>query len=212
MFDTAVAAVAAVWAFFEMAEWTATRHVLVPGAPGVPAADGGALVFSLPPRHAPVIALIAAALTALPLAARRFYPITVWLAIAVAVVVAAVFAYMPPVALGTAVYAAYSAITHSRYRNLAIAMVSVVTIFVAATLGQQLPRCPVRLTAILAIVPAAVAKLWHPRAAAPAWPTPPPSCAAPPRTPRRPPSARWRRSGRGSRRSCTTSSRTTYRS
>jgi hypothetical protein len=39
-----------------------------------------------PTTHASVATLIAAALTALPLAARRFYPITVWLAIAAAIV------------------------------------------------------------------------------------------------------------------------------
>ncbi len=66
---------------------------------------------------------------------------------------------MPPVALGTAVYAAYSAITHSRYRNLAIGCVAVVTLAVAAALGNELPRFPGRLTAIFAILPAAVAGL-----------------------------------------------------
>ena len=106
--------------------------------------------------HASIAALIGAAMTALPLAARRFYPITVWLGIAAAIV-AVHSVYVPQVALGTAVYAAYSAITHSRYRNLAIAMVTVVTIAVAVTLGQQLPRFPVRLTAVFAILPAAVA-------------------------------------------------------
>ena len=67
--------------------------------------------------------------------------------------------YVPPVALGTAVYAAYSAITYSRYRNLAIAVVAVVTVAVAGTLGNELPRFPGRLTAIFAIVPAAAAGL-----------------------------------------------------
>ena len=76
-----------------------------------------------------------------------------------AAIVAVHTVYVPQVALGTAVYAAYSAITHSRYRNLAIAMVTVVTIAVAVTLGQQLPRFPVRLTAVFAILPAAVAGL-----------------------------------------------------
>jgi signal transduction histidine kinase len=55
------------------------------------------------------------------------------------------------------VFAAYSAITHSRYRNLAIAVVAVTTIVVAAALGNTLPRFPGRLTAIFAILPAAAA-------------------------------------------------------
>ena len=45
---------------------------------------------------------------------------------------------------GTAVFAAYSAVTHSRYRNLAIAVVALVTVIVAGALGDQLPRFPGR--------------------------------------------------------------------
>jgi signal transduction histidine kinase len=115
-------------------------------------------VFGQYSVHASVAALIAAAMTALPLAVRRFYPITAWLVIAGALI-AVHGIYVPPVALGTAVYAAYSAITHSRYRNLAVAMVAVVTVAVTGTLGRALPQFPVRLTAILAILPVAVAGL-----------------------------------------------------
>ena len=121
--------------------------------------------------------MAAAALTALPLAARRFYPIGVWLAIAAAIV-AVHAAYVPPVALGTAVYAAYSAITYSRYRNLAIAVVSVVTVAVAGTLGNELPRFPGRLTAIFAILPPALPASASACCAA-GWPTRPPGCGAP---------------------------------
>jgi len=168
-FDAAVAVGAAAAAVYEMAERSITQVVVFPGGPSVPVAVGGLLrparglggaVLTGPlPAHASVAVLVAAALTTtLPLAARRFYPITVWLAIATGIV-AVHPAYVPPVALGTAVYAAYSAITHSRYRNQAIAIVTVVTIAVAVTLGQELPRFPGRLTAILAIVPAVAAAL-----------------------------------------------------
>ena len=58
---------------------------------------------------------------------RRLYPITAWL-----VIVAAIFAlrhdHLPPVAFATAVFAAYSAVVHSRYRNLAIGAVLVITL------------------------------------------------------------------------------------
>jgi signal transduction histidine kinase len=167
-FDAAVAVGAAAGAVYEMAERSITQTVVFPGAPGGPAAVGGllrtarelggAIILSPRPPHASVAVLFAAALTALPLAARRVYPITVWLTIAAAIV-AVHPSYVPPVALGTAVYAAYSAITHSKYRNLAIAMVAVVTVAVAATLGQELPRFPGRLTAIFAIAAAAAAGL-----------------------------------------------------
>jgi signal transduction histidine kinase len=102
--------------------------------------------------------LTAAAMTALPLAARRIYPVGAWLAIAAAIVVIHPI-YLPPVAFGTAVFAAYSAITYSRYRNLAIAVVAVVTFAVAGTLGNELHRFPGRLTAVFAILPACAAGL-----------------------------------------------------
>ena len=111
--------------------------------------------------------LTAAALTALPLAWRRSYPITAWLVVIAAIVVVRSY-YVPPVAIGTAVFAAYSAIAHSRYRNLAIAMVSVTTIAVTAALGHMLPRIPGPVTAIIAIATAGRGRAWHPRAAPPA--------------------------------------------
>ena len=166
-FDAAVAVGAAAGAVYEMADRAITTSVVFPAnavpdwvrGPLLPIPGrGGDQWVALPATHASAALLILAALTGLPLAARRFYPITVWLAIAVAIVLLR-RPYVPPVALGTAVYAAYSAVTHSRYRNLAIAVVAVVTVAVAGTLGPDLPRFPGRLTAIFAILPAAVAGL-----------------------------------------------------
>jgi signal transduction histidine kinase len=170
-FDAAVALGAAIGAVYEMAERNLGVAVMV-NRPAFGAVDGpaggpvllpvrkfgGVLVAQAGGGHPGALLLFAAALTALPLAARRIYPIGVWLAIAAAIV-SLHSAYVPPVALGTAVYAAYNAITYSRYRNLAIGVVSVVTIAVAATLGNQLPRFPGRLTAIFAILPAGAAGL-----------------------------------------------------
>jgi signal transduction histidine kinase len=165
-FDAAVAVGAAAGAVYEMAERAITPGTVSPvaavhgpiiGLPFVGPA-GGIVGYDGPATHVTVYMLILAALTGLPLAARRFYPISVWLAIAVAIVMLR-RPYVPPVALGTAVFAAYSAVTHSRYRNLAIAIVAVVTIAVAGTLGPDLPRFPGRLTAIFAILPAAAAGL-----------------------------------------------------
>jgi signal transduction histidine kinase len=170
-FDAVVALGAAIGAVYEMAERSITRAVFTPvpasspfGVPfGVPFGrvrdvPGQIVITGAGGVHPTVLLLVAAAMTALPLAARRFYPIGVWFAIAAAIVVVH-SSYVPPVALGTAVYAAYSAITHSRYRNLSIAVVSVVTVAVASTLGNELPRFPGRLTAIFAIVPAGAAGL-----------------------------------------------------
>lgn len=170
-FDAAVALGAAIGAVYEVAHdavgSVARSAVLGPdGLPVIPIGlgqvrirdNGGMLVMQPMLVHPPFIALVAAALTALPLALRRIYPIGVWLAIAAAIVVVH-HTSMPAVALGTAIYAAYSAITYSRYRNLAIAVVGVVTLAVAGALGNDLPRFPGRLTAVFAIVPAAVAGL-----------------------------------------------------
>ncbi len=163
-FDAAVALGAASGAVVEMANWSITSSVPLPSYVAISPYGGaippGSILGVVGPysAHASVVALIAAAMTALPLAGRRFYPITAWLLIAAALI-ALHSPYVPPVALGTAVYAAYSAITHSRYRNLAVAMVAVVTVAVTGTLGQALPRFPVRLTAVVAILPVAVAGL-----------------------------------------------------
>ena len=166
-FDAAVAVGAAIGAVYEMAERNVGASVRVAGpafgAYGQPVLfpvrkTGGVLFVEAGGGHPGALLLVAAALTALPLAARRFYPIVVWLTIAAAIV-ALHSAYVPPVALGTALYAAYSAITYSRYRNLAIAVVSVVTVAVAGTLGNELPRFPGKLTAVFAIAPAGAAGL-----------------------------------------------------
>jgi len=169
--DAAVAAGAAIGAIYEMTQRNLVQTVFMPasgtGAVGravrEAVQDGavqlvpGRLIYLGSP-HPSVLLLIAAALTALPLAWRRLYPIAAWLVI-IAAIVTLHRAYVPPVALGTAVYAAYSAMTHSRYRNLAIAVVSVTTVFAAATLGNDLPRFPGRLTAVFAILPAVAAGL-----------------------------------------------------
>ena len=165
-FDAAVAVGAAIGAVYEMAERGNVAAVRVSpagygplsGPVPVPIRIVGGDLGGVVSVHPGFLLMAAAAMTALPLAARRFYPIGVWLAIGAAIVVVH-SAYVPPVALGTAVYAAYSAITYSRYRNLSIAMVSVVTVAVAGTLGNELPRFPGRLTAIFAILPAGAAGL-----------------------------------------------------
>jgi signal transduction histidine kinase len=165
-FDAAVAVGAAVGAVYEMADRSLTQAVIKPGPGAIELVSpfGARMLVPvnmlLPPpgTHASAVMILAAAMTALPLAGRRLYPITAWLAIIAAILVVHA-AYVPPVALGTAVYAAYSAITHSKYRNLAIAVVAVATIAVAAALGNTLPRFPGRLTAIFAILPAAAAGL-----------------------------------------------------
>lgn len=129
-FDAAVAVGAAISAVAELAAgYPGSKSFVIPGMLTQPV-----LV------HPGLGVLAAAAMTTLPLALRRLYPVSVWLAVAAAIVV--VHPHVPQVALGTAVYAAYSAVAYSRYRNLAIAAVSVPAVWVAATIGDELPRFP----------------------------------------------------------------------
>ena len=155
-FDAAVAAGAAAGAVWEAAHRATARAIVISGVPGYPGIPAHVPI----PVHTGFAVLAAAAMTALPLAFRRYYPIGVWLVIAAALVL--IQPAGVPVALGTAVYAAYSAIAHSRYRNLAIAVVAVVTVAAATGLGSQLPRFPGWLTPVFAILPAAAAGLGIP--------------------------------------------------
>lgn len=114
----------------------------------------------LPPvsAHVGALTLVAAALSALPLAVRRLYPISAWLVILASIFVLG-HAVVPTVAFATAVFAAYSAVAHSRYRNLAIGAVLAGTVAATAAFADTLPRFPGRLTAVFAIVPAMAAGL-----------------------------------------------------
>ena len=147
-FDAAVAVGAAISAVAELsAGYLGSKSVVIPG------------VLTQPVLVHPGLGLLAAAvMTALPLALRRLYPVSVLLAVAAAIVV--MHPHVPRVALGTAMYAAYSAVAYSRHRNFAIAAVSGVAVWVATTISNQLPRFPGvdvviagrhMLTAILAI-------------------------------------------------------------
>jgi len=162
-FDAAVALVAAGGVVWEVAHRVLVRVVEPAGLGSRPVYVYPGAQFHLngPPFaaifvHTGIAVTVAAAMTALPLAFRRYYPIGVWLVI-VAAIVELRDVGAPPVALGTAVYAAYSAITHSRYRNLSIAVVTATTLVVALVLGRDLPSIPGQLTAVGAILLAAAA-------------------------------------------------------
>jgi signal transduction histidine kinase len=150
--DAAIAMAAAIGAVLEVANRTLENTFVGPG---------GQIIIQPATVHAPATAIVTATLTALPLVARRLYPITAWLVIATAITAIALShdAVIPPVASGTAVFAAYSAVLYSRHRNLAIAAVLVVATAVTGTFGDVLPRFPARLTAIVALAAATAAGL-----------------------------------------------------
>ncbi len=157
------------------------------------AISNGATTYVIPVvLHVGPLGLAVAALTALPLAVRRLYPISALLAIfgaicwikfsdpgilggvtvvpvrpvpeAVARLVPHVQLVvgqipMPAIVFATAVFAAYSAVAHSRYRYIAIGVVAVITLVVTASFGDTLPPFPHQLTALIAIAPAVAAAL-----------------------------------------------------
>ena len=128
--------------------------ITLDGAIAVGAAVAAVFEAAQTTSRGPVLGLVA--LTALPLALRRVFPIAAWLGIIAAIMVVQQVT-VPPAALGAAVFGAYSAIAHSKYRNLSIAGVVVVTL--AATAYSPLPRFPGRLTAVLTIAPTVIAGL-----------------------------------------------------
>jgi len=171
--DGVVAVGAAVGAVYELMQRAPARagiaSVTVTGSSatiqhalqsGLPLSKVGRPLFDVIPLHPSPLMLAAAALTALPLAWRRLYPITAWLVIIGAILIVQQD-FVPKVALGTAVYGAYSAIAYSRYRNLAITVVSATTVTAAAAWGYRLPefQFPGRLSAVFVVLPAAAAGL-----------------------------------------------------
>jgi signal transduction histidine kinase len=159
-FDVMVAVGAAAGAVRQTANTiVAGRAVVVGGAPGRLVHHGIAGQVPLH-AHAWFAVLAAAAMTGLPLAFRRYYPISVWLVIAAAIAFVSTAGAVPPVALGAVGYAAFSAIVHSRYRNLAIAIVVVPAVTVALATGRldnELPRFPAWLTPVLVVLLVAAA-------------------------------------------------------
>jgi signal transduction histidine kinase len=114
----------------------------------------------------PVLVLMGVALTAAPLAVRRRYPIAAFCAI-----LAAVFAtsdYLTTVTFIVVLFAAYSAVAHSRFRGLALLSVALGGIIVTAAFPDTAPPLPGRYTALVVLIPAAAignaARLWRRRA------------------------------------------------
>ncbi len=104
-----------------------------------------------PPPQPSVAVLVAVALTTAPLAVRRRYPVA-----AVCVIFGAILTirtWVPPVTFATAVFAAYSAIAHSRYRQLALGTVLTGAIVITMTFPNTLPRFSERYTALIVVVP-----------------------------------------------------------
>jgi signal transduction histidine kinase len=100
-----------------------------------------------PAPHPSPAVLAGITLTALPLAVRRKYPMITAAVILTSLLV--IRSWIPPIVFWTAVFAAYSAIVYSRYRQLALGVVVAGTIAITATFPNTMPDVPERYTAIV---------------------------------------------------------------
>jgi signal transduction histidine kinase len=189
-FDAVIAAAATAGAIAEVV--TRHRSLAVPSGtkfyqvivhpPGVPstviyaAVLGGKLIGfvrylpqDIPPLPRPSMALLAGvALTAAPLAARRRYPTAAGCVILGAIIAIRGSNDTPPVTFATGVFAAYSAVVYSRFRQLAICVVLIGVAIITATFPNTLPEVPERYMAVIAAIPTVAAGIgmreWRKRA------------------------------------------------
>ena len=111
--------------------------------------------------------LVAAALTAAPLAFRRIYPIAAFCVILCAVIGSN--GNTTTITYAAAIFAAYSAVAYSPYRRAALLSVLAAAVIVTAAYPNTTPPVPERFTALLILIPtvavAAAIRVWRRRAA-----------------------------------------------
>jgi signal transduction histidine kinase len=159
-----------------------TFHQMIVHTPGVPRTVVYALVLGgkligfarylpqdLPPLPRPSIAaLIGVALTAAPLAVRRRYPFAAGLVILGAITAIRGSNDTPPVTFATGIFAAYSAVVYSKFRQLAICVVLIGVAVITAMSPNTLPEVSERYMAVIVAVPTVAAGIgmreWRKRA------------------------------------------------
>ncbi|MBV9446552.1 MAG: hypothetical protein JO345_11755 [Streptosporangiaceae bacterium] len=109
------------------------------------------------PPDPSVSVLIGVALTAAPLALRRRYPLATVCVIFAAIILTRDWA--PPITFATAVFAAYSAVAHSRFRQIALGFVLTGAIAITMTFPNTLPHFSERYTALIVVIPTVVVAL-----------------------------------------------------
>jgi len=188
--DAVIAAAATAGAIAEAV--TRHRNIVIPAhtmfypvtvhPPGAPktivyaAVSGGQLIGfardlpqNLPPLPQPsVTALILIALTAAPLAIRRRYPIAACCVILGAIIAIRGYDDTPPITFATGIFAVYSAVVYSRFRQLAICVVLIGVAVVTAMFPNTLPEVSERYMAALVAIPTMIAAIgireWRRRA------------------------------------------------
>jgi signal transduction histidine kinase len=125
---------------------------------------------TLPPLPGPsAVGVLLIALMTLPLAARRRFPLLTACVILLSILASRYQTdWRPPVVFATAVFAAYSALVYSRFRQLAVGLVGIGAIAITMTFPNTLPNVPERYAAAYAAVATLAAGLgiraWRQRA------------------------------------------------
>jgi signal transduction histidine kinase len=129
----------------------------------------GALPIRLGSGHAPFPPagiLLGVALTTAPLAFRRIYPITAFCVILAAVI--GTRDNTTSITFAAAIFAAYSAVAYSRFRQLALLSVLAGAFVVTAAYPNTTPPVPERFTALLVLLPTVAVgvaiRVWRGRA------------------------------------------------
>jgi signal transduction histidine kinase len=103
-----------------------------------------------PPVSLSLWILLGVALTTVPLAFRRIYPITAFCAILAAII--ATSGNSTAITFAAAIFAAYSAVAYSRFRRLALVSVLAAAVIVTAAYPNTTPPVPERYTAMLILL------------------------------------------------------------
>ena len=162
--DVAIAAAATIAAVLAV-----VIQVRRSGGPDVLFVQPGAPPIRLGSGHAPFPSagtLLGVALTTAPLAFRRVYPITAFCVILAAVI--GTSRNTTSITFAAAIFAAYSAVAYSRFRQLALLSVLAGAFVVTAAYPNTTPPVPERYTALLVLLPTVAVgvaiRVWRGRA------------------------------------------------
>jgi signal transduction histidine kinase len=131
---------------------TVSRRTI--GIDAVVAAVATVAALAAGPSPARPLGPLLVALTTVPLALRRMFPLTAFWAI-MAAIVAAYYGdnNATLVTFLTVAFAAYSAVVHSRYRGAALLSMPLATVLVIALFADTAPPIPARATPLLIFIP-----------------------------------------------------------
>ena len=162
--DAAIAAVATIAAVLAV-----IIQIRRSGGPDILFVQPGVPPIRLGSGHAPFPSagtLLGAALTTAPLAFRRVYPITAFCLILAAVI--GTSRNTTSITFAAAIFAAYSAVAYSRFRQLALLSVLAGAFVVTAAYPNTTPPVPERYTALLVLLPTVAVgvaiRIWRGRA------------------------------------------------